>query len=260
MSESSVLQSSVVRMKKRWKTLVLRQLPNIFTLMNLSLGILAIIFVFNGWPELAAIMVIVAMLTDGLDGRVARALDCQSEFGKELDSLSDVISFGVAPAFIVYVVALQDVPPAVAWFVTALFPICGAIRLARFNVIPGTPGYFIGLPIPAAGGVLCTVALFHKELTPTVLIICALLLSYLMVSKNRYPNFKKVGIPKGAIWITPIVVAVAVALAILFPEQLSKLILLPLAFYALYGFKKKASIAARRINRRRRKEAEEKEA
>lgn len=240
--------------------MLLRQLPNFFTLLNLSLGILAIIFVYNGWPELAAIMVIVAMLTDGLDGRVARALNCQSDFGKELDSLSDVISFGVAPAFIVYVVALQDVPSAIAWFVTALFPICGAVRLARFNVVPGTPGYFIGLPIPAAGSVLCTVALFYNELSPAILILCSLLLSYLMVSKNRYPNFKKIGVPKDAIWITPLVVLGAIALAVLFPEQLSKLVLLPLAVYALYGFKKKAVILSRRVRRRREEEKEEREA
>lgn len=84
-----------------------------------------------------------------MDGRVARALNAQSEFGKELDSLSDVISFGVAPAFIMYVVAFSKDESALAWIVTAIFPICGALRLARFNVVAGTPGYFIGLPIPA---------------------------------------------------------------------------------------------------------------
>jgi CDP-diacylglycerol--serine O-phosphatidyltransferase len=238
----------------------IRQLPNLFTLMNLTLGVLAIIFVYNGWPELAAIMVIVAMLTDGLDGRVARALNCQSEFGKELDSLSDVISFGVAPAFIIYVVALQDVPAPIAWFVTALFPICGALRLARFNVVPGTPGYFVGLPIPAAGGVLCTLALFHRDLPATVLVVCAVLLSYLMVSKNRYPNFKKIGVPKGAVWITPLVVAGAILLAVLFPGQLSKIVLVPLAVYALYGFKKKAVILSRKLRKKRKEESEEREA
>lgn len=119
-----------------------------FTIGNLFLGFLAIILVFNEYTELAAIMVIVAMLCDGLDGRVARALNAQSEFGKELDSLSDVISFGVAPAFIMYVTAFQGLNEATAWIVTAIFPICGALRLARFNVVAGTPGYFIGLPIP----------------------------------------------------------------------------------------------------------------
>ena len=238
----------------------LKQLPNMFTLMNLSLGVLALILVYNNHAELAAIMVIVAMLTDGLDGRVARALNCQSEFGKELDSLSDVISFGVAPAFIIYVVALQDLPPVIAWPITALFPICGAWRLARFNVVPGTPGYFVGLPIPAAGSVLCTVALFHSELHPMVLLLCTALLSYLMVSNNRYPNFKKVGIPKNAVWITPIVVAGAVLLAILFPGQLSKIVLFPLAVYALYGLRKKAVIFSRKFRKTKEDEQEERKA
>ena len=218
--------------------MITKSLPNLFTVGNLFLGIISIILVFNNNPELAAIMVIVAMLLDGLDGRVARALNAQSEFGKELDSLSDVISFGVAPAFIMYVVAFTELNAAAAWIVTAIFPICGALRLARFNVVAGTPGYFIGLPIPAAGGVLCTLALFHNELSTLVLVLSTLLLSYLMVSTVKYPNFKKVGIPKAALWITPVVVAAAVLLVVLYPGLLSKLIFVPLVIYALWGLKK----------------------
>lgn len=212
--------------------------PNLFTVGNLFLGVIAIILVFNEKHEYAAMMVIVAMLLDGLDGRVARALNAQSEFGKELDSLSDVISFGVAPAFIMYGVAFQNLNPATAWIVTAIFPICGALRLARFNVAAGTPGYFTGLPIPAAGGVLCTLALFAGELNSIILVLSTLLLSYLMVSTVKYPNFKKTGIPKAAIWVTPIIVIVAVVLAVAFPGTLSKMIFVPLVLYALYGLKK----------------------
>lgn len=212
--------------------------PNLFTVGNLFLGIIAIILVFNSKPDYAAMMVIIAMLLDGLDGRVARALNAQSEFGKELDSLSDVISFGVAPAFIMYVVAFTNLNPATAWIVTAIFPICGALRLARFNVVAGTPGYFTGLPIPAAGGVLCTLALFAAELKPIILLLSTLLLSYLMISTVKYPNFKKVGIPKAAIWVTPIIVVAAVVLAVAFPGTLSKMIFVPLVLYALYGLKK----------------------
>ncbi|MCR8636333.1 CDP-diacylglycerol--serine O-phosphatidyltransferase [Paenibacillus radicis (ex Xue et al. 2023)] len=227
-----------------------KSLPNLFTVGNLFLGIISIILVFNNKPELAAIMVIVAMLLDGLDGSVARALNVQSEFGKELDSLSDVISFGVAPAFIMYVVAFTELNAAAAWIVTAIFPICGALRLARFNVVAGTPGYFIGLPIPAAGGVLCTLALFQKELNTFVLVLSTLLLSYLMVSTVKYPNFKKIGIPKAAIWITPIVVVIAVVVAVQFPGTLSKMIFVPLLLYALYGLKKNVE---RLFTRRKRK-------
>ncbi|GIP41526.1 CDP-diacylglycerol--serine O-phosphatidyltransferase [Paenibacillus sp. J31TS4] len=221
--------------------MIRKSLPNLFTVGNLFLGVIAIILVYTEKPALAAVMIILAMLLDGLDGRVARALNVQSEFGKELDSLSDVISFGVAPAFILYVVAFTELNPATAWITTALFPICGALRLARFNVIEGIPGYFIGLPIPAAGGVLCTLALFHQELNVYVLVASSLLLSYLMVSTIKYPSFKKIGLPKPAIWLTPIVVLLAAGIAFAFSSSLiklnwlSKLIFVPLVLYALYG-------------------------
>lgn len=218
--------------------MITKAIPNLFTIGNLCLGIISIMLVFHDKYDYAAILVIIAMLLDGLDGRVARALNAQSEFGKELDSLSDVISFGVAPAFIMYVVALTDLNPVLAWTVTAIFPICGALRLARFNVASGVPGYFIGLPIPAAGGVLSTLALFREDLAVPYLVISMLLLSYLMISRVKYPNFKKVGIPKKTIWIAPFVIAGAIVLAVRFPEQTPKLILVPLALYALYGLKK----------------------
>lgn len=235
-------------------------LPNLFTIGNLFLGMISIILVFNGKPELASIFVIVAMLLDGLDGRVARALNVQSEFGKELDSLSDIISFGVAPAFIMYVVVFKDavlINEPTAWIVTAIFPICGALRLARFNVVAGTPGYFIGLPIPAAGGVLCTLALFQKELNPYILLLSTLLLSYLMVSRVKYPNFKKVGIPKAAIWVTPIIVIIAVVLAVRFPSILSNAIFLPLVLYALYGTFSSLKKNVKRIIRSKRHDNDE---
>jgi CDP-diacylglycerol--serine O-phosphatidyltransferase len=232
--------------------MITKSIPSLFTVANLFLGIVAIILVFpeNAKPEVAAMMVIIAMLMDGVDGRVARALNAQSEFGKELDSLSDVISFGVAPAFIMYSVAFQELTPAPAWIITALFPICGALRLARFNVISGMPGYFIGLPIPAAGGVLATLALFHHEIAVSVLMASTLILSFLMVSTIKYPNFKKVGIPKNAIWVVPIIVVIAVVLGFLFPHHLSKIIFVPLVIYALYGLKKNVD---RRLPGRKRK-------
>ncbi|PZT54846.1 CDP-diacylglycerol--serine O-phosphatidyltransferase [Paenibacillus silvae] len=230
-----------------------RFIPNLFTLGNLFLGMLAILLAINEKYSLAAIMVIIAMLLDGLDGRVARALNAQSEFGKELDSLSDMVSFGAAPALIIFMVSFQDATPILAWIATAAFPICGAIRLARFNVRPGIPGYFTGLPIPAAGGVLATLSLFHKDIGPISMMIATLLLSYLMVSSLKYPNFKKVGLPRKAIWIAPWVILLAVGLALLFPDQLSKLIFIPLVLYALYGMKHSVRIAASRNRAKKRK-------
>lgn len=176
--------------------MISKSIPSLLTLGNLCLGVIAILLVFNDYSGMAAIMVIIAMLLDGVDGRVARALNAQSEFGKELDSLADIISFGVAPAFIMYVVALQDVAPAISWIVTALFPICGAIRLARFNVKASAPGSFTGLPIPAAGCILATVALFKEDVAPVVFIVTSVILALLMVSNIRYPSFKSIGIPK----------------------------------------------------------------
>lgn len=243
--------------------MITKSIPNLFTIGNLSLGVIAIILAFNNETNssnTAALLVIIAMLLDGLDGRVARALNAQSEFGKELDSLSDVISFGVAPAFIMYQAAFQGISPAMAWIVTAIFPICGALRLARFNVIDGIPGYFIGLPIPAAGGVLATLALFHDELHYTLLLISTLALSFLMVSNMKYPNFKKLGLPKKAIWAIPVVVLGAAVLAYMFQEAIPKVILALLLLYALWGLKKNVEgLLPSNRRAKRRKAAEEKE-
>ncbi|WP_239619149.1 CDP-diacylglycerol--serine O-phosphatidyltransferase [Cohnella mopanensis] len=240
--------------------MITKSIPNIFTIGNLSLGVIAIILAFNNETNssnTAALLVIIAMLLDGLDGRVARALNAQSEFGKELDSLSDVISFGVAPAFIMYQAAFQGVNPAIAWIVTAIFPICGALRLARFNVIDGIPGYFIGLPIPAAGGVLATLALFHHELHYSLLLISTVALSFLMVSNMKYPNFKKLGLPRKAMWAIPVVVLGAAVLAYMFQEAIPKVILALLLLYALWGLKKNVDGLLPSGRRARRKAAEE---
>ncbi|WP_027093387.1 CDP-diacylglycerol--serine O-phosphatidyltransferase [Cohnella thermotolerans] len=232
--------------------MITKSIPSLFTVGNLFLGVLSIILAFNDRANGAALLVIIAMLLDGVDGRVARALNAQSEFGKELDSLSDVISFGVAPAFIMYQAAFTDVNPALAWIVTAIFPICGALRLARFNVIEGVPGYFIGLPIPAAGGVLATLALFNRDLNVYLLLLSTLALSYLMVSSIKYPNFKKLGLPRTAVWVVPVVVAAAVVLAFLFPRAIPKFILALLLVYALWGLKKNVERLMPRRRRRKR--------
>jgi CDP-diacylglycerol--serine O-phosphatidyltransferase len=203
----------------------------------------------DSW-QYAAIMVIIGMLLDGLDGRVARMLNTQSDFGKELDSLSDVISFGVAPAIIMYVSTFKYTG-AEGWFVTAIFPICGALRLARFNVQPGEPGYFVGLPITAAGGILATMALYSKYASNAYIwMIAMLFLSFLMVSQIKYPAFKKMAISKPMIWIAPVfLIAIAVS-AIKYPNELPKVIFIPLVLYALYGMKKA-------FDRRRKGENEE---
>lgn len=220
--------------------MVRRALPSMFTVGNLFLGIISIIVAFQGNFAWAALLVIIGMLLDGLDGRVARALNAQSEFGKELDSLSDVISFGVAPAFIMYGVILHQIG-WIGMVITAVFPICGALRLARFNVAAGTPNYFIGLPITAAGGVLATLALYMEYIpSPNVIMpLFMLFLAFLMVSNIKYPNFKKVGIPKSAYYIVPLIILLVAVLFWQFPTYAPRLVFLPLAVYAFYGVLKK---------------------
>jgi CDP-diacylglycerol--serine O-phosphatidyltransferase len=222
--------------------MIARALPSCLTVGNLLLGIVSILLAFQDSWEYAAIMVIFGMILDGLDGRVARMLNTQSEFGKELDSLSDVISFGVAPAVIMYVSSFQHMGME-GWLVTAIFPICGALRLARFNVHPGEPGYFIGLPITAAGGILATMALYHNHVPNAYFLMVAMLfLSFLMVSQIKYPTFKKVGIPKSAVWMAPLFLIAIAATAVLYPRELPKVLFIPLFLYALYGVKKAVSL------------------
>jgi len=211
-------------------------IPNFLTMLNLFFGIISLIFTIQNYWQYAAVMVIIGMIFDGLDGRMARMLKVQSDFGKELDSLSDVITFGVAPAMIMYNVELQYWGFA-GWLITAIFPIAGSLRLARFNIITKSTNYFIGLPITAAGGVLATLALYNDVFQGYVLVLLMLILSFLMISNIKYPNFKKVGIPKSAIWITPILVLIIVTLFLKFPNLTVKLIFVPLFFYALYGNK-----------------------
>lgn len=236
--------------------MLIKSIPSIFTIGNLFLGIMAILLAIQGdaaYIDYAAILVIIGMLLDGLDGRMARMLNAASDFGKELDSLSDIVSFGVAPAVIMYLVVLQEMG-ALGLVITALFPICGALRLARFSVAPGIPGFFVGLPITAAGGVLATFALYHEAFHPLFLPIGMTALALLMISNIKYPNFKKVGVPRAAFWITPLIIGVVAILAYRFPTEFPKIVFIPLVLYAVYGVKK--SIES--IMRRKRREKKEK--
>jgi CDP-diacylglycerol--serine O-phosphatidyltransferase len=113
------------------------------------------------------------------------------------------------------------------------------------------------LPIPAAGVVVATLALFYEDIPVIVLMITTLALSFLMVSNIKYPNFKKVGIPKQAVWIAPLIVAVTVALGLLFPDHLPKIVFIPLVLYALYGLKKNVDRRLAKKKRTRARQAEE---
>lgn len=230
--------------------MISKAIPNAFTLGNLFMGVLAITFAMEGSWQYAGLMVVVGMLLDGLDGRLARALGVESEFGKELDSLSDIVTFGLAPAIIMYAIILKDYG-LIGMIITGIFPICGAMRLARFNVTAGTPGYFTGLPITAAGGVLATFSFYFGSVPSIVLVIAMLVLAYLMISTVRYPSFKTLGWPKSVYYIIAAVLIITLVVAFFYPNQISKLLFLPLAIYALYGFSKRGRVPKRFFRKKR---------
>lgn len=216
-----------------------RILPSIFTLGNLVFGLIAIYLIIEGEPTTGAAFIIVGMLLDGLDGRIARYLGVSSEFGKELDSLSDMVTFGVAPAFVTYTLALNEFG-IVGIAIAFIFPLAGAIRLARFNVIDVTDGFFIGMPITMAGGILTIIMTYQTLIPHRMIAVIALLLAYFMISSVRYPDFKKIGIPK---FLQATIVFVL--LFVIFVLQFREMIFFPVAIYLLIGIKEQALIFLR---------------
>jgi CDP-diacylglycerol--serine O-phosphatidyltransferase len=206
-------------------------IPNALTALNLVLGMCAIISTFHGEFYQAALFVVAAMISDGLDGRVARYLNVSSEFGKELDSLCDLVSFGVAPAILAYAFLLKDFG-IVGYFVAAFFATCGALRLARFNVNTGTvKGYFMGLPIPAAGCVVATFVMLGIKPAGWIFPILVTIFAYLMVSTIKYPDFKGKG---EKIRIIPVMITILIAGYILFIAK-DAILFTPFFAYALFG-------------------------
>lgn len=166
-------------MSRKW-------IPNILTIINLFAGLVAILMAFNGKWVIAGALILGAALFDSLDGRVARRLNVTSEFGRELDSLADLVSFGVAPATIAYLLTFNQLGWG-GYLLAALFPVCGALRLARFNIM-NVRGYFVGLPITVAGPVLAGVVMLGSFLPISVQAIALLALSALMVSTVKVPK------------------------------------------------------------------------
>ena len=165
-----------------------KQIPNIITFLNLLCGVLSIISTYNGEHHLSAALILVSSLFDCIDGKIACKLNAVSHFGKELDSLSDLVSFGVAPAILVYSAYLKDL--GLIGLVFALtYIMCGAFRLARFNV-KSHASHFTGLPIPIAGATIATVRLCCHTVPEWVFPVLVVVLSVLMVSKVRFPSIK----------------------------------------------------------------------
>ncbi len=238
-------------------------LPNLFTAGNLFCGFLAITRIVEADPASAAFnhvirtalfFILLACILDLLDGRVARMGGFESPFGREFDSLADIVSFGVAPAFLVHRVVLADVfvnHKEIGWFIASIFVICGAFRLARFNCLAamaGTGGgrYFLGFPIPAAAGLVSTLTLFllwlddkslsagnWRYMLPGLL----LFLSAMMVSEVKYPTFKKLDWRTQRPFMKTLVIVLVVGLLLVLWNKVLPLVA-PMVFtaYLLYGF------------------------
>jgi len=206
-------------------------LPALFTVGNVFCGYLSLDAAVRGRFDYAAMLVFAAAILDGLDGRVARWTGATSAFGEQLDSLADVVSFGVAPAFLVYRWGLVDFGRA-GLLVSFLFVVCGACRLARFNVqIHVTDKrYFVGLPIPSSAGALCGLIWIFAEPVPAYEIKAGMLavtaiLSWLMVSTFRYRSFKDVDLrSRRAVFIVPVFALVLAALWVLRQYALAALL------------------------------------
>lgn len=260
-------------------------LPNLLTAGNLFCGFVALTKIveanltpdangFVNWMPIKFALgaILLACIFDLFDGRVARMGGRESPFGREFDSLADLISFGVAPAFLVHRVVLRNVLPEdyteLGWFIASIYLICGAFRLARFNCLsamnaPGAGKDFLGFPIPSAAGLVASLTLFiiklnEKEkdlgrwgyLLPVVLIF----LSAMMVSEVRYPSFKSLGLRSSTTFLKVVIAALFVGCLLILREKILYYVL-PLFFtaYLVYGFVRP------RLSRAWRKEIEEDE-
>ena len=212
-------------------------LPNLFTAGSIFTGVISIVEASQSHFANAAWLILLALLFDGLDGRVARLTNTTSRFGVEFDSLADIISFGIAPAMLLYFYAGYDFG-RFGILVSALYVIFGAIRLARFNISTAKtdPNVFIGLPIPTAAiFVAMWILLLHKyqlHTYTTLLLFVTLGVSLLMVSNFRYPSFKKIQLDKPLVFKTMIVLVLCASLLYLFSAEGFALIIL---MYVLYG-------------------------
>ncbi len=195
-------------------------LPTLFTIGNMFCGFSSIVQSALGNLELAAMLVVLAAVLDGLDGRIARLTGTQTEFGLEFDSLADIVSFGIAPALLSYQWALR--PSRLGWSLAFLYLVCAAMRLARFNIrsVAGDKRYFVGLPSPMAGTVIaCIVYAFPEPTLATwpaaAFATLVFAIAIAMISRLRYRSFRELDLRnrRSYVWALPIAaVLVAVAL------------------------------------------------
>lgn len=213
-------------------------IPSLFTIGNIFCGYFSVIATLRGHYDHAAIAIGVGYLLDGLDGRIARLTNTSSDFGVQLDSLADVLTFGIAPAMLAFTWGLganqgmNGTPEHVhrlGWIATFGFVVCGALRLARFNIQAKKPPdsaskrYFVGLPIPAGAGMIAAVVHYFKSpilMIGSALLWCLLilLLAFLMISTVRYPSFKEFDIKKARPSLALFAAAMLITLIIFYSE------------------------------------------
>ncbi|MDQ6630587.1 MAG: CDP-diacylglycerol--serine O-phosphatidyltransferase [Verrucomicrobiota bacterium] len=254
-------------------------LPNLMTAGNLFCGFVALTKIVEADISQGSFhdiryaigFILLACIFDLLDGRVARMGGVESAFGREFDSLADIISFGAAPAFLVHRVVLKDVfihYQEIGWLIASLYLICGALRLARFNCLAAMAGSgggkeFTGFPIPAAAGLVASLTLFlmwwedknfvtgnWRYLLPVILVF----LSIMMVSEVKYPTFKTLDLKARRTFTKTVISILFIGCLVILRKILIPLIL-PLIFtlYLIYGFIRP------RISRKLRQELEDEE-
>jgi CDP-diacylglycerol--serine O-phosphatidyltransferase len=253
-------------------------LPNLLTAANLFCGFVALTKIVEAnisggdyeQIKVALGFILLACIFDLFDGRVARMGGVESPFGREFDSLADLISFGAAPAFLVHRVVLKDViplHPEFGWFVASIYLLCGAFRLARFNCLTAMRAEhskdFLGFPIPSAAGLVASLTLFmiwwdEKDFATGnwrfFLPVLLLFLSWMMVSNVKYPSFKTLDLRATRTFTKTLVAILFLGSILIFREKILVFVL-PVFFtaYLVYGFIRP------RISRQMRHEIEEEE-
>lgn len=197
-------------------------LPSIFTVANIFAGFVAVASCLSEQYQVAAMAIGWAVVLDGLDGRIARLANATSDFGLQLDSLADVISFGIAPAILMYSWGLSDLGKF-ARFSAFVFLICGVMRLARFNVQVRDMKHFAGLPIPAGAGFMAATVHFTGDPSPdplfkAFLVGATYLTAFLMISTIRYPSMKQLNIARKKSHLAVLFLALLVAAIYYFSE------------------------------------------
>ncbi|EAH6261994.1 TPA: CDP-diacylglycerol--serine O-phosphatidyltransferase [Campylobacter lari] len=227
-------------------------LPNLFTAASIFLGIISVIASINQNFDKALIYIILSLICDGLDGRVARATNSTSKFGVEFDSLADLIAFGVAPAMLFYM-SIGYEYGRFGSLIAGLFVVFGAIRLARFNVTTGTyePSVFIGLPIPTAAVVSAlwvSAYLYYDFLRDfSLMIVCIqMLLAFLMVSNIRYPSFKKIDLKRAN--VLKVLILLVILFSMLYLYFLESALIVA-SLYVLYGIIRSFFTLARKFKK-----------